>query len=374
MRDMDAGTLAAFAFGYLLAIALLAALLHNGGIWNVLANTRLLSPLIDGGIIALTDADSGLLVPEGVPDLEFYVASQDHVDWLLVGLAGLLFVGIWSLRAVQFHGLARFAGLEGGFGDHARAFFYGHGLARLLPYRAGDVGTAAALEGQGVPLERAAQVIDLGRGFIVFEVVVFALIGLLSQGVTTWAGEIFWPSLILLGAYLLTRRGRSRAERRAARQERLTEARLMLRALASRPRLLLRLAALSLLTFFLVELVAYTIAQAFTSANVIINVEFGVILMGVVGGYVATLIPVTPGGIGQWEWGMASALYVGGLGFPECVTLAVLVTVVRYVAGGLLFAALMLGPGVETSIGRVLDLYGGREGTARASVPAGVSA
>ena len=374
VRDMGGGMVASFLFAYAAAIAMLAVLIYNGGVWNVLGNTRVLAPLIDGGIVALTDADNGLLVPQGVPSLDYYVKSQDPIQWFLILLAVGLFVAIWAIKAVQFHGLARFAGLPGGFSQHARAFVFGHGMGRIFPYRTGDVATAAALEGQGVPLERAAPVVGLGRAFLIFEIIVFALIGLLLSGATTWIGEMFWPSVILLGAYLLTRRGRTRAEHRAARRETLADARQTLRALASQPRLLLRLAILSLLSFFLLELAAYVISQAFTSTNVVINVDFSVITMGLVGGYLASLIPITPGGIGQFEWGMATALYAGGLGFPECVTLALLVSAIRYLAGGVVFAALMLGPGVETSAGRALTLYGGDEGTARAAVPAGVTA
>lgn len=374
IRDISSGTAALFAFAYLAAIALLVVLIYNGGVWNVLGNTRLLSPLIDGGIVALTDADNGLLVPEGVPDLAYYVSSQDPVDWLLVLLAAGIFLGIWALKAVQFHGLARFAGLTGGFGEHGRAMVYGHGIGRILPFRSGDVAAAAVLEGQGVPIEQASGVVGLARAFVVFEILVFAFVGLLLSGVTTWIGELFWPCVILLGAHLLTRRGSTRAEHRAARRESLSEARATIATLAASPRVAIRLAVLSVLAFFLLELAAYIISQAFTSSNVILNVEFTVITMGLVGGYLASLIQVTPGGLGQFEWGMATALYAGGLGFPECVTLALLVTAVRYVAGSALFAALMLGPGVESSAARALTLYDTEQATGRAAVPSGVEA
>src|SRR4051812_11048247 len=103
IREMGVPTLASFAFAYVAAIALLALLIHNGGVWNVVANTRLLSPLIDGGIVALTDADKGLLVPGGPPSAEYYVKSQDPVNWVLIAVAAGMFVLIWALRALQFH-------------------------------------------------------------------------------------------------------------------------------------------------------------------------------------------------------------------------------------------------------------------------------
>jgi uncharacterized membrane protein YbhN (UPF0104 family) len=351
------GLLGPFSLAYLLGLLLLVALIYNGGVWNVLANTRLLSPLIKGGFIALTDQDEGLLVPNGIPDLTYYQKAVDPVDWGLLALAAAVFVLIWALKAIQFHGLARYAGLTGSFGQHARAHFYGHGLNRVFPYRVGDVATASALEGQGVPLERAAQVVYVAGAFVVFEIFVFAIIGLFYSGFTTWLTELFWPVVMLGVAYLITRRGRSRAEHRERRRRAVADARQALLALAQRPALLARLAALSLAAFFLVELSAYMVAQSFTSATVILNVDFSVILMGVVGGYIARLIPVTPGGIGQWEWGFAIPLYVGGLGFPEAVTLPLLVTTLRYLTGGLVFAVVTMLYGVETNLGRVFGLF-----------------
>ena len=360
LRDAGGNTLAAIGLSYLIAVALIVALVHNGGIWNQLANTRLLAPLVDGGFIALTDQDQGLLVSNGVPDLTYWMKSQDPVDWLLVLLAAVLFGVLWAIKCVQFHRLARFAGLGGGFGRHSRAYLYGKGIDRVLPSKAGEVATATALEGQGVPVERGAQLVWLMSLFAIFEAATFALIGLVLNGFNTWITQLFWPFVILAFAYVLARRGRTRAERRENRRRATADARMAFRALAQRPRMLAALAALSLLSFYLLELTCYVVAQAFTSANVVLNVEFGVLLMGVVGGYVAKAIPVTPGGLGQWEWGMASALYLGGLGFPESVTLPILITVIRYFVGGLVFAAVIVAGRSETSVGRVLSVLGRR--------------
>jgi uncharacterized membrane protein YbhN (UPF0104 family) len=86
-------------------------------------------------------------------------------------------------------------------------------------------------------------------------------------------------------------------------------------------------------------------------------VKFNVIIMAVVGGYLARLIQVTPGGLGQWEWGFALPLYVNGMGMPEAVSIALLMTVLRYATGGLAFLSMMLVKGVETDRNRVLDIF-----------------
>jgi uncharacterized membrane protein YbhN (UPF0104 family) len=345
------GLAAPFLLAYGAAALLIVALVHYGGVWNVLANTRLLDPLISGGVVALTDQDVGVIT--GVPDMEYYVRSQDPVDWELVLLAGGMLTLLWGLKAYQFHALSRFAGLDGGFGQHMRAYLHGRGLNRILPYDVGSLATASTLQLQGAELDRANSVVFMSKLFTFFEVVFFALIGLYMGGVTTWAGEIFWPLVILGCAFFVVRPGRDRHGRGALR----AAAKQGVRALAEEPALLIRLCLLSIGAFLLADEAAYLIAQAFTSQHVILNIEGEVILMAVVGGQVARLVQFTPGGIGQYEWGFAAALYVGGVGFPEAATVALLVGFFRYVTGGLVFGALMLTRGVESNMRYVLGLF-----------------
>jgi len=117
-----------------------------------------------------------------------------------------------------------------------------------------------------------------------------------------------------------------------------SEVKTSFRALARRPMVFTKLTVLSLLAFGLEDIAAYMIAMAFTSTHVILNVNFSILLMAIVASYVARLIPVTPGGIGQFEWGFAAGLYLGGVGWPECVTIAILDNFVRYASGTLLWA------------------------------------
>jgi hypothetical protein len=341
-----------FLLSYVIAIGAIYQLIVSGGVWNLLGITRLLYPLSQSGVIAVTDADEGFF--HGLPDPKFYAYANDAVSWGLVALAALLFIAVWALKSLQFHMLARFCGAEGPFGPHARAYFYGRGINRIMPFDIGKVAAASALEGQGVPLERAAQIVWLAGLFIVFETVSYALYGLFSVGINGWLSMMAWPLIILAASYMFVRvkKGEGGGPR-----EWFVKARQAVRAINTQPGLLLRLAVLSLVAFFLIEVAAYVISQAFTGRFVVINVAFKFVMMGVVGGYIARLIQVTPGGIGQWEWGFATAIYAGGLGMPESVALAVLVTLVRYATGGLLMLALLLTRGVETSLPQVLDVY-----------------
>jgi hypothetical protein len=351
------GLWSSFVLSYLVGFGLIALLVNYAGFWNILANTRILDLLTRGGIVALTDADQGLIY--GVPDPQYYVASQDPVDWDLVLLAGLMFLAVWGIKSVQFNGLARFAGIEGSLGQHARAYIYGRGVNRILPYGVGNVAAASALEGQGAESGRASSALFLASVFAVFEVVAFALYGLFATGLMGWASEIFWPLVILLVAYLMTRPDRRLAK--ASRRETALAARRTLRVLAGQPGSFVRLLVLSLIGFLLIDVAAYLISQSFTSPNVILNVSFAQITMGIVGGYAARLIALTPGGLGQWEWGCAAALYISGLGFPEAGTIAILVSMFRYLSGGLLFAIVALGPGVETSLRQAFARFRGEQ-------------
>ena len=127
-----------------------------------------------------------------------------------------------------------------------------------------------------------------------------------------WAGELFWPLAILLTAYLMTRPPRQRAPRpRGGR--RLCAARRALAVLARRPATFAQLLLLSLLAFLLIDVGAYLIAQSFTSPNVILNVTFAQMTMGLVAGYTARLISVharRPRAVGVGLRGRA--LRVGG--------------------------------------------------------------
>jgi hypothetical protein len=45
------------------------------------------------------------------------------------------------------------------------------------------------------------------------------------------------------------------------------------------------------------------------------------------------------------------------MGMPEAVTIALLMTAVRYVTGGLFFALMMAVRGIETDLDRVIEIF-----------------
>lgn len=322
-----------YVFSYVLAALLLGSLLWASGVWNFLGNTRLLDLLIRAGVVEYHDAQTGFI--QGVPDLKYFLKSQDPVKWGLIELAGLIFLFFWLLKAAQFHAIARFCGIAGTFTQHARAYLEGIGVNRLLPYNAGNLRMAGAFHAQGASAPRVSQAIFLSETFIVFEIVVFAVLGLFTVGWSMWIGQLFWPLLILALCYFLVRSGQKGGDHGLV-PGGWNEIRESFRALGHRPIELARISVLSIVAFGLEDIAAYLIAMGFSSDHVVIHVDFSILLMAIVGSYIARLIPITPGGIGQFEWGFAAALYVGGLGFPECVAIAVLDNVIRYVTGTLL--------------------------------------
>ena len=324
-----------YTYSYLLGAFLLIALIWSGGVWNFLANTRLLSVLIDAGVVSYHDAQGGFI--RGVPDLKYYLKSQDPIKWGLVEGAGLIFLIFWLIKASQFHGFCDFVGIRGTFTQHARAYLEGIGVNRLLPFNQGVVRMAKFMEGQGTQIGRVAQAAFLGEFFVVIEIVVYAAYGPYGLGWSVWLAQIFWALVILGSCYLLARPSRLYPEHSIlpiARREVVPT----FKALARRPMAFTKLTVLSLIAFGLEDIGAYMIAMGFTGTHVILNVNFSILLMAIVASYIARLIPVTPGGIGQFEWGFAAGLYLGGVGWPECVTIGVLDNFVRYVTGTLLWA------------------------------------
>ena len=341
-----------FIFSYLVAVVVLYALIVRSGGWDILALSRLLTLLNRAGIVPFTDADTAII--QRAPTLDFQFSAREPIDWLMLCLAIAGFLLIFLLKSVQFHSFARSVGIEGSFGSHARAFLYGDNVNRFFPYGLGNVGTASALQGQGAPLDRAAVAVFLTELFAVIEIAIFTFVAWRLLGVTGWVSAILWPVIIMLVAYLFRR---TAVRNRAPGQSALQAAKSALWLLAQQPGRLAWLLVLSIVAFGLEVSAAYWIGQAFTSDFVLLNLEFQVVLIGILGGAIARRIPMTPGGIGQFEWGFSLSMYTVGAGFAAAGTVSIVVNVLRYIAGGIVFGGLVFGKGVETNIGRVLELF-----------------
>jgi hypothetical protein len=257
-----------YLFSYILGALLLGSLIYASGVWNFLGNTRLLDLLIRVGVVEYHDAQSGLI--QGIPDLQYFLKSQDPIKWGLVELAAVIFLVFWLIKAVQFHAIAKFCGIRGTFTQHARAYLEGLGVNRLLPYNAGQIRMAGAFQAQGASIPRVAQAVYLSEIFIVFEIAAFAAFGLWQLGWSRWLGMLFWPLVILALSYFIVRSRRG-APHAGVFPGNRKDAAQSLRTLSQRPLEFSKIGLLSLAAFGLEDIAAYVIAMAFTSEHVILS-------------------------------------------------------------------------------------------------------
>jgi hypothetical protein len=356
------GIASTLILSFVIAIALLGALIAVDP-WKFLAVTRVLDLLIEGGFVQYHDRQPGFIA--GLPDPKYYYWARDPIDWRLIGIAALSMMLYPFLKAIQFHRIAQAYGSTASFDQHVRAYLYGDGLDRFLPFNMGMVGMANALAAHGMPEDKAANAAIVSRVFTVFELVVFGAIGLLILGWSTWFSHIFWALIALgLAYYLVTKSGYSYAAPPLRDLWRITHA-AFLDLARSNPANLIVICALSLLAFASIDVAVYVLMAAFHSVAVVIAVKPVVLLMSIVSAYIAArLVPVTPGGIGQWEFGFAASLLLAGqdISLP-LLCIGALANLLRITTGLLLMMIVVRGEGVPTSLGKVFSAAAKRADT-----------
>jgi len=351
------GLIGSFSLGYLLCIALVAVPIFMAGIWKIIANTRFLDLLMSSGIIAYTDMDFGFI--KGIPDLGDYLKSQDAIDGRLVLICLCIYIGFYFVKAIQFHSIAGLYGLKGSFGDHTSAYFYGIGLNRFLPYNTGDIAVVSAIEGRGESGKRASSTLYVMDIFVCFEIAFFFLLGLFLVGWKITISQTVPAVVFFWVLYYITRSSRTPRRYYNGEENRHTSI-VILQTLANDPWILIKLGVLSLFAFFLDDITPFIISQAFTSEYVHLNVPFLIIQTGVVAGYIASRVPITPGCIGQYEFGFATALVMGGSALPEAISIALLDGFIRHGTVLVLLIIVKLKNGVATDLRTVLSLFKGK--------------
>jgi uncharacterized membrane protein YbhN (UPF0104 family) len=274
------------------------------------------------------------------------------------------------IKAAQFDRIARIYGSQATLGQHCRAYFYGDGLDRVLPFNMGRVALAKTMERHGMDPKAATEAVFIALSFTIFEIVAFAIVGLFMLGWTDWFSQILWALIFLMVAYYLVRpKDRMSVVPPASVAVRVIGDAFSRIAQAS-PGMFIQLCVLSLVAFSLFDLATFITMTSFDTAIVLINVETPVLLMGIVGGYIAAkLIPVTPGGIGQWEIGFATGLTIGGSDVSVAlVSIAFLTNMLRIGTGTLLMGGTVLGYKSLTSLREIGGVFASREPIARRSV------
>lgn len=361
------GVFASFAFAFLICALLVYAGIAEGGPFILAAYTRVLDVLIDAGIVAYTDHQMGIMneigLIDGLPDLNYYFYAQEPLHWNVLAAVAFIYFCFYMMKMVQFHAIGRLFGMKGGFGAHSRAYIYGLGMHRILPYGGGDVAVVSALIGQGEDPKKAESTISLQDRFVWFEIVSFTMIGIVLSGWLFTFQQLFWPVAFLGVLYFITR-GLRHYPGHAPLMGPITSFGQIFSALATRPMLLVQLCCLSLFAFFLDDITPFLVSQALTSGQVYLLIPFLIIQGGVVGGYLATRIPITPAGIGQYEFGFCMALDAVGFGFDATMAIVLVDGLFRHGIPILLFAIARVWHGIETSLPEVLDRMAGEQATA----------
>lgn len=358
VRDLVWSSVFSYVLALVIVVIVIASLISIGQFWPVLGYTRLLDWMVRSGVVQLHDGQLGI-IRGGVDLLGHWFASQDPVDVGLVAFAVLLLLGAWAVRGVQFHGITQFCGIDATTGMSLRAYLYGRGVDLFLPFNAGKAAAVSALVGQGAAVERAGLAAFSAQLFLVFEIIVFGIVGIIYLGWTTWFQLMAWAVLLLAAAYLLTY-GRFRF-RAASTQRLLASAKGVSHALLSDLGIVLCLGSLSILAFALEVAVIYALCHAFSGPNVVLLVQPPLIMMGLIAGYLASMVKVTPGGIGQFELAFAAAVFLGGTGIPDTVAITVLYMAFRYLVGAIMLGTVTLAYGTGTNLKEVTKLLTGPE-------------
>ena len=317
-----------YTFAYVLGAVLIALIIWLGGPWQIAASTRLLSLMIDGGVVQYHDTQPGIWA--GVPHPKLYFQAKEPLNWNLIRLAGILFIGMWMIQAVRFHVLARFVGIRGNYTQHARAYLEGMGINRFVPYNRGFWSAASLMvQRQGAELGKIAQAYYLEKGCILFQIVFFGAVALYLEGWTIWLSQIIWPIGMLIVAWLIVRPNRHHPEQSVAVGS-FSEMLKAFQTLLQKPVTLITALLLSIVAFTIQDIIAYMIGMSLTTPNLILNFDYKMLLMGLVGGYLARFIQITPGGIGQFEFGMATAIMFAGKSFTDGAIYALVFMMVKY--------------------------------------------
>lgn len=359
---------------YAVAVLLVVWVVTSVGGWEILATTRFLDFLVAAGIVQYHD----LLEPAlfELPNVGLWFDTQMAIDWRLVAAAIVAFMVFSLIKAYQFSEIARVLGVEGTLGQHIRAYLYGDGIDRFLPFYIGSIGTASALANQGARFNRALSATGVIHFFMIFEVTVFSVILLAFLGWSDWIAYLVWP-LAMLGMVLLLIRPEPRTSDSSVDgggdiaslgRFTLVAGAQFFRVMArDNPAMLLKLCAVSIVAFWVLDVAVYFVVEAWNDLERSYSEPFPVLLMAVVGGYLARFIPITPGGIGQWEFGFGATFAIYGsdaygidLNF-NLILAAVLVGVLRSLTGFLIMGAVLIFYGMPANLKSVVRIFRGVE-------------
>ncbi len=331
---------------WLVAIGLYIALIIRAGGWDILANSRLLSLLMEGGIIRHHDNQIGFI--DGLPDQTLYVAANQGIDWSLIWIAIGAFILAWILKAAQLNVITNKLGLKRNFAESWQTFIRGTNYEKFWPYSFGNAALVANLNVNDKELPKAYGAAFLQQLFLIFAIIFFVTISFFIMPWRIWFAQGFIALLILGIAYYWGVRPqmKNNPEGKFSFWKAVNE---YLQMLLNDPKVLFKLLVFAILAFALKPYAAHIITAGFHSQpHVDLSVNLTVFIMAACAGYAARLIPITPGGIGQFEWAFALAIMFAGYSFTQAATIAILYAFFNYtsfaaVYGITIFSSLLRG-------------------------------
>lgn len=296
---------------------------------QLLANLTILDDLADLGVVRDMDVGTGFIM--AAP--EYMLKSRRGVVGSLLAISFLAIAGSYLARAFRTRLLGNHYGIPSSVNNQILAYFYGRGINTVLPFGPGELGNAQALERNGAEREKAHLTVFSARIFEIVGIAGFLLIALALSG---WGGAIapflFCAILVVLLTVATRPVGNAFANPSAFRKG-LWEAVngsyfvRVLRELAEKSfGLAVGLTCLSIFALALELAGLYFLKQAFSTREFFLLSEMplSAYMMAIGAANLTRVIPLTPGGMGLYEFVLVTVFSIYGGDYHAAITVAIL--------------------------------------------------
>ena len=296
---------------------------------QLLANLTILDDLADLGVVRDMDVGTGFIM--AAP--EYMLKSRRAVVGSLLAISFLAIAGSYLARAFRIRLLGNHYGIPSSVNNQILAYFYGRGINTVLPFGPGELGSAQILERNGAEREQAYLTVFAARIFEVVGIAGFLLIALALSG---WGGAIvpflFCAILVVLITIATRPVGNAFANPSAFRTG-LWEAVQgsyfvrVLRELAETSfGLAVGLTCLSVFALGLELAGLYFLKQAFSSREFFLlsDLPLSAYMMAIGAANLTRVIPLTPGGMGLYEFVLVTVFSIYGGDYHAATTVAIL--------------------------------------------------
>lgn len=296
---------------------------------QLLANLTGLDELADLGIVRDVDVGTGFIMAGP----EYMLKSRRAVAGSLLALAFIVIAGSYATRAVRMRLLGHHFGIPSSVNNQLLAFYYGRGINTLLPFGPGELGSAQVLERNGSEKDKAYITVFSSRVFEVVGIVGFLVIALILAG---WGGAIvpfIFCTILLIVITVASRPVGGMFANPSKFREGMWEAlngSYFARVLADLSKasfgLVVGLTVLSIFALALELAGLYLLKQAFSTREffLLADLPLSAYVMAIGVANLTRVIPITPGGMGLYEFVLVTVFSIYGGDYYAGITLAVL--------------------------------------------------